>query len=63
MKIMDAWTTAGRGVDDVNPVKKIVLLVSQRMDQLGIVPVNVAPDAVMGQETSQGGGEEVIQNL
>ena len=63
-KIMDAWTNSGRGVDDVNPVKKIGLLVSQQMDQLDIVPVTLAPDAVVGQETSQGGGgEEVIQNL
>jgi hypothetical protein len=63
-KIMDAWTDSGRGADDVNPVEKIGLLVSQRMDQLDIVPVNLAPDAVVGHETSQGGGgEEVIQNL
>ncbi len=54
---MDAWTNSGRGVDDVNPVEKIGLLVSQQMDQLDIVPVHLAPDAVVGQETSQGGEE------
>jgi hypothetical protein len=64
-KIMEAWTNSGRGNDDVNPIEKIGLLVSQRMDQLEIVPVNVALDAVVGQETSQGGGGEEarIQNL
>ena len=63
-KIMEAWTNSGRGNDDVNPIEKIGLLVSQRMDQLEVVPVNVALDAVVGQDTSQGGGgEEAIQNL
>ena len=61
---MEAWTNSGRGNDDVNPIEKIGLLVSQQMDQLEIVPVNVALDAVVGQDTSQGGGgEEAIQNL
>ena len=48
-------------------MEKVGLMVSQRMDQLEIVPVpvNVAQqDAVTGEEVSQGGvGEEVIQNL
>ena len=63
-KILDAWSNFG-GVDNVNPMEKVGLMVSQRMDQLEIVPVNVAQqDAVTGEEVSQGGGgEEVIQNL
>ena len=48
-------------------MEKVGLMVSQRMDQLEIVPVpvNVAQqDAVTGEEVSQGGvSEEVIQNL
>jgi len=63
-KILDAWINFG-GVYHVNPMEKVGLMVSQRMDQLEIVPVNVAQqDAVTGEEVSQGGvGEEVIQNL
>ena len=63
-KILDAWSNFG-GVDNVNPMEKVGLMVSQRMDQLEIAPVNVAQqDAVTGEEVSQGGvGEEVIQNL
>jgi hypothetical protein len=61
-KILDAWSNFG-GVDNVNPMEKVGLMVSQRMDQLEIVPVNVAQqDAITGEEVSQGGvGEEVIQ--
>ena len=62
--VLDAWSNFG-GADNVNPMEKVGLMVSQRMDQLEIVPVNVAQqDAVTGEEVSQGGvGEEVIQNL
>ena len=61
-KILDAWSNFG-GVDNVNPMERVGLMVSQRMDQLEIVPVNVAQqDAVTGEEVSQGGvGEEIIQ--
>jgi hypothetical protein len=46
-RIRAAWSVNGRG-GDVNPIKKIGLIVSQRIDQLDIIPVNV--------DSNSGGG-------
>jgi len=59
-KIIEAWMNSrGAGIGDVNPIEKIGLLVSQRMDQLDIIPVNVVPDAAVGGEQGVAGGAEV----
>ena len=52
-KIKAAYAGGG----DVNPIEKIGLLVSQRMDQLDIVPVNVGSNNNDGSSGGAGGGE------
>jgi hypothetical protein len=52
-KIKAAYAGGG----DVNPIEKIGLLVSQHMDQLDIVPVNVGSNNNDGSSGGAGGGE------
>ncbi len=54
MRIRAAWSVNGRR-NDVNPAKKIGLIVSQHMDQLDIIPVNV--DSKSSGSGGRGGGE------
>ena len=64
--ILAAWAAAspgrGVGVQD-NPIEKVGLLVSQRMDQLDIVPTNVCNDDENNGGGVGGGGQEAVENL
>jgi len=51
-----AYSAAYAGGGYVNPIEKIRLLVSQRMDQLDIVPVNVGSNNNDGGSGGAGGG-------
>ncbi len=64
-KITKAWMNSGQaGLGDVNPIKKIGLLVSQQMDQLDIIHVNAVPDAAVGGEQGvEGGAKENVDFL
>jgi hypothetical protein len=53
-RIRAAWSINWRG-DNVNPIKKIGLIVSQCIDQLDIIPINVDSNSSGGD--SRGGGE------